>query len=67
MGLQDYPIPSSRAFIEKIYVNNEKVLKKITNLLNKENQFSGLLRRYNFLNENNKFLDTPNPKFKGPF
>ena len=52
MGLQDYPIPSSRAFIEKIYVNNEKVLKEITNLLNKENQFSGLLKRYNFLNEN---------------
>ena len=67
MGLQDYPIPSSRAFIEKIYINNEKVLRKITTLLNKENQFSGLLKRYNFLNENNKFLDTPNPKFKGPF
>ena len=67
MGLQDCPIPSSRAFIEKIYINNEKVLRKITTLLNKENQFSGLLKRYNFLNENNKFLDTPNPKFKGPF
>ena len=67
LGLPDHPIPSSKAYIDNVYVNNEKVLKNITKLINKENQFNGLLKRYNFLNKESNFLDTPNPKFKGPF
>lgn len=67
LGLKDHPIPSSKSYIENVYVNNEKVLKKITTILNIENKFNGLLKRYNFLNKNVENLDTPNPKFKGPF
>jgi bifunctional UDP-N-acetylglucosamine pyrophosphorylase/glucosamine-1-phosphate N-acetyltransferase len=67
LGLPDHPIPSSKAYIDNVYVNNEKVLKKITTILNIENKFNGLLKRYNFLNKNVENLDTPNPKFKGPF
>jgi pyruvate dehydrogenase E1 component beta subunit len=67
LGLKDHPIPSSKSYIENVYVNNEKVLKKITTILNIENKFNGFLKRYNFLNKNVENLDTPNPKFKGPF
>jgi pyruvate dehydrogenase E1 component beta subunit len=67
LGLKDHPIPSSKSYIENVYVNNEKVLKRITTILNIENKFNGLLKRYNFLNKNVENLDTPNPKFKGPF
>jgi len=67
LGTPDHPTPSSRAFIDKIYLNKYQVLSHIFSQLGTSKKIINLIR--NDLKKEDKNLpkDIPDPKFKGPF
>jgi pyruvate dehydrogenase E1 component beta subunit len=67
LGMPDHPTPSSRSFIDKIYVNSEKILDSILTLVNVSKKIKNRIKKENTLKNNNLPKDIPDPKFKGPF
>lgn len=67
LGLPFSPTPSSKAFINEVYVTPKKILNNILKLLDTDKKkYSLILKDFNkkFNNDN---LDIPNKNFKGPF
>jgi len=67
LGMPDHPTPSSRSFIEKVYVDSEKILKAIFKLININKKTKYKIMKENEFKSNNLPKDIPDPKFKGPF
>jgi pyruvate/2-oxoglutarate/acetoin dehydrogenase E1 component len=67
LGMPDHPTPSSRSFIDKTYVDSEKILKAIFSLINISKKIKNKIIKENNLKNNNLPKDIPDPKFKGPF
>ena len=67
LGMPDHPTPSSRNFIEKVYVDSEKILNAIFKLININEKIKYKIIKENKLQSNNLPKDIPDPKFKGPF
>jgi pyruvate dehydrogenase E1 component beta subunit len=67
LGMPDHPTPSSRSFLEKVYVDSEKILKAIFKLISINKKTKKKILNENNLQKNNLPKDIPDPKFKGPF
>jgi pyruvate dehydrogenase E1 component beta subunit len=67
MGMPDHPTPSSRSFIDKVYVDSEKILKAIFSLVKINKKIKDKIIKENRLQSANLPKDIPDPKFKGPF
>lgn len=67
LGLPFSPTPSSRAFIDEVYITPSKILKNILNLLNIEKKIRLKILDDFKINFENKMKDIPNNNFKGPF
>ena len=67
LGLPNHPTPSSRGYIDSVYVSSIDIFKSISKLVDidddKRNKILKLLKSN--LKKNNN--DVPNPDFKGPF
>jgi acetoin:2,6-dichlorophenolindophenol oxidoreductase subunit beta len=68
LGLPDHPTPSSRGLIKNYYPSSMEILKKIINLINlSELKKRELLKLFSKIDNQNKYIDIPDPSFKGPF
>lgn len=67
LGLPFSPTPSSRIFINQVYVTPNKILKNILSLININNSDKKLILNSFYKEFKNEFTDIPNKNFKGPF
>lgn len=67
LGLPNHPTPSSRGYIDSVYVSTLDIFNSITKLININDYKKKLIFKElkNNLKKNNN--DIPNPDFKGPF
>jgi len=67
MGLPDHPVPSSRSFVEEVYVTPKKIFYSIFKSLRISKQKSNKI--FSEYKKNIKSLpkDIPHPDFQGPF
>ena len=68
LGLPDHPTPSSIGLIKNYYPSSIEILKKIINLINlSQLKNRELLKLFSKIDNQNKYIDIPDPSFKGPF
>jgi pyruvate dehydrogenase E1 component beta subunit len=67
LGMPDHPTPSSRSFIDKVYVDSNKVLDAIFRLIKININLKNKIKKKVSEHSNNLPKDIPDPKFKGPF
>ena len=67
LGLPFSPTPSSRVFVNQVYVTPTKIIKNILSLVKVSDKKKKMILKEFMLNFKNKNLDTPNESFKGPF
>lgn len=67
MGIDDVLIPSSRIYIDNIYVNIDKILLEVLKILEIKKKYNEMSKEMKILLKKNNFNDVPNSYFKGPF
>ena len=68
MGLPDHPTPSSRGLIKNFYPSPYQILNNALNLIGLSKiKNNSLLKKFKEENEEKKYIDIPDPSFKGPF
>jgi hypothetical protein len=67
MGIDDILIPSSKIYLDKIYVNIDKVLFQILKILDIKKKYNELFKEMKISLKKDNFNDVPNSYFKGPF
>lgn len=67
LGLPFSPTPSSRVFINQVYITPNKIIKNILDLVNINDAKKKIILKEFRLKFKNKNIDTPNENFKGPF
>lgn len=67
MGIDDVLIPSSKVYLDKTYVNIDKILFQILKMLNLKKRNIKFSKEIKILLKKNNLNDVPNAAFKGPF
>ena len=67
MGIDDVLIPSSRIYLDNIYVNIDKILLEVLKILEIKKKYNELFKEIKTLLKKDNLNDVPNSYFKGPF
>jgi pyruvate/2-oxoglutarate/acetoin dehydrogenase E1 component len=67
MGIGDVLIPSSKIYLDKTYVNIDKILLEVLKILDIKKRYNELFKEMKTLLEKDNLNDVPNSYFKGPF
>ena len=66
LGFPDHPTPSSRGYLNNVYINTEIICENIMSELKISNKIKKKIKE-EINKTKNKKIDIPNPLFKGPF